>query len=252
MANGSVPAETTVGPNTALEVLLLGTVEFAEIDYLQWQLIRRVKLSPTPLAYLVLVEHPPIITVGRSGSRSHIRLDDAQLHAMGVPIRWVSRGGGAIVHGPGQLTAYAVLSLKHYGLHLRAYLDGLRSVLLTTLADFDIVAEVFRCEEGIWANTRRIGQVAVGVSNWVTSFGMTLEVETPVAWSKLLKRRGPFKGKAINMAVARHRRLEMPAVREALIERFRQQFAFDGLHLYTSHPLATRQARRPAYAVSVD
>ena len=236
----------------ALEVFLLGLVDFAQIDTLQYQLVRRVKLSHQPTAYLIVVEHPPIITIGRHGSRAHIRADDAELQSLGVEVRWVARGGGVAVHCPGQLVAYPVLSVRTHGYNVRQYVEKLRNVLVATLADFDIRARTFAGQEGVWANGRRVADVGVGISGWVAHYGMALNVEAHTGWLQLVDPPGPLVGGAMSMSHMRRRRLDMAAVREALVRQFETQFHFRRQHLYTYHPLVTRRTRRPVFVGSLD
>src|SRR5215218_1101768 len=114
----------TYSPQTPpLEVYMLGLVDFEEIQRFQRRLV--YDLGERGGASLVLCEHPPTISVGRSGSRAHILPDDAELKALGIRVRWVNRGGGCVLHLPGQLSAYVILPLLPLGLDLGRYLRGL-------------------------------------------------------------------------------------------------------------------------------
>src|SRR5271154_1817004 len=108
----------------ALQVYLLGSVDFEAALAWQRQLVFNVSGDRTN-AYLILCEHPPLITVGRQGSRAHLRWDSEQLRDRNWPVRWVNRGGGCLLHLPGQLAVYPVLPLDYLGLGLQAYLDRL-------------------------------------------------------------------------------------------------------------------------------
>src|SRR3954454_12447761 len=92
-------------PLPPLEVYLLGLVDFEEVQQLQRRLV--YDLGERGGGSLLLCEHPPTISVGRSGSRAHIVPDDEELRAMGIKVHWVNRGGGCILHLPGQLAVYA-------------------------------------------------------------------------------------------------------------------------------------------------
>src|SRR5947199_8579390 len=94
-----------------LEVFMLGLVDFEEAQQLQRGLV--YDLGERDGGSLVLCEHEPVITVGRSGSRSHIVPDDDELRDLGIKVHWVNRGGGCILHMPGQLAAYLALPLQH-------------------------------------------------------------------------------------------------------------------------------------------
>src|SRR3954470_22692141 len=114
----------TVSPQAPpLEVYMLGVVDFDEVQRLQRRLV--YDLGERGGAALVLCEHPPTISVGRSGSRLHIGPDDDALRSLGVKVHWVNRGGGCVLHLPGQLSAYVAVSLTRLGLDVQGYLDGL-------------------------------------------------------------------------------------------------------------------------------
>src|SRR4026209_1320262 len=106
----------------ALRAYLLGSVDFDAILRLQRRLVYEIAGDRLASA-LILCEHPPIITVGRDGSRGHIRFAPQALAARGWPIRWVNRGGGCLLHSGGQIAAYFILALNQYKLDLHSYLD---------------------------------------------------------------------------------------------------------------------------------
>src|SRR3954454_961530 len=125
-------------PLPPLEVYLLGLVDFEEVQQLQRRMV--YDLGERGGAALVLCEHPATISVGRSGSRSHITADDAGLRALGIKVYWVNRGGGCILHLPGQLAAYLALPLCPPLLHLQRYADGLHPAIVRVLAELDLPA----------------------------------------------------------------------------------------------------------------
>src|SRR5712692_5787675 len=100
--------------DSVLQVYLLGSVDFEAALALQRLLAYRVAGDRSNAA-LLICEHPPLITVGRHGSRAHILCEPEELRARRWRVRWVNRGGGSILHVPGQLAIYPVLSLDHHG-----------------------------------------------------------------------------------------------------------------------------------------
>ena len=125
---------------------------------------------------LVLCEHPPTISVGRSGSRAHILPDDDELRAEGSAVRWVNRGGGCVLHLPGQLAGYLALPLAASGLDLRRYLDGLHRVLIDVLDEFDLAGTTRPDAPGVFLGNARVASVGVAVSRWIAYHGFTLNV----------------------------------------------------------------------------
>src|ERR1700733_13040114 len=124
----------------SLEVYMLGLVDFSEVQQLQRRIV--YELGEQGGAALILCEHPPTISVGRSGSRAHIGPDDNSLQALGITVRWVNRGGGCVLHLPGQLATYLVLPLDTFGLNVQGYLDRLHMTIIRVLEEFDLAVSV--------------------------------------------------------------------------------------------------------------
>lgn len=159
----------------ALRAYLLGTMPFEEANTLQRRLMYEVAGDRGTGAVMVL-EHPPGITIGREGSRQHVRLGSEALAAREWPIRWLARGGGAMLHLPGQVACYPILPLDQLGLNVCEYLVKLHAATLDVLADFGVRGETIPNGSGMSVNGRRIAHVGVAVRDWVTGYGVVLNV----------------------------------------------------------------------------
>jgi lipoyl(octanoyl) transferase len=238
-------------PLPPLEVYLLGLVDFVEVQQLQRRIV--YELGEQGGATLILCEHPPTISVGRSGSRAHIVADDEALRGMGIKVHWVNRGGGCVLHLPGQLSAYLAISLDQFGLSLREYLDRLNGAVVGLLAEFDIPSAAREHPPGIFAGTGRIASVGVAVNRWIAYHGLTLNVGPYLELFEMIEERDG--GAAIpirqtSMEARRQRHTAMPKVREALIRHLEQSFSMERHHLYTHHPLIRRKVPTYVYAPS--
>src|SRR4029078_2629362 len=114
-----------------LEVYLLGLVDLEDVLLLQRRIV--YEMGEGRGASLILCEHPPTISVGRSGSRAHIVPDDETLRGLDIRVHWVSRGGGCVLHLPGQLAAYLALPLDSDDLTLTRYLRRLHEAVIDML-----------------------------------------------------------------------------------------------------------------------
>ncbi|MBI2805042.1 MAG: lipoyl(octanoyl) transferase [Planctomycetes bacterium] len=231
---------------TTLQVYLLGSVEFEAILRLQ----RRLHFEITgdrDQAALILCEHPHGFTVGRQGSRSQIRVEQQELRWRGWPIRWVNRGGGCMMHAPGQLALYSVLPLDRLGLGIDAYLACLGETIRDLLADFSVAGEPGKQADGIWVGNRMLAGLGVSVRNWVTSFGACVNIDPAL---DLFRHVDTSPGAALPMtSLVRERGGPVRAslVRERLIEHFRARFGFSRIALFTDHPaLGVLAHPRPA------
>lgn len=244
--------ESATAPSAlpALEVYLLGTVDFDEVQTLQRRLV--YDLGERPGAALILCEHPPTIGVGRSGSRAHIRADDEELRSMDLPVRWVNRGGGCVLHLPGQLVAYLILPLPAFGLDLKRYVDGLHRLLIDVLAEFDLTGTTRSGSPGVFlgTGTNRVATVGVAVGRWIASHGFTINVGAYLGPFRLIDEPGVPSIRATSMEAWRQRPTPMAKVREAVIRRVEAAFGVERHHLYTSHPLIRRKASVHVFAAS--
>jgi lipoyl(octanoyl) transferase len=237
-------------PSSPLEVYLLGLVDFEEVQQLQRRMV--YDLGERGGASLLLCEHPPTISVGRSGSRVHIVADDAELRALGIKAHWVNRGGGCVLHLPGQLAAYFALPLAPPALDLQRYLDGLHSAVLRVLEEFDLSGSRDPALPGIFLGNARVATVGVAVNRWIAYHGLTLNVGPFLEPFDLIEEpgAGPFPLRQTSMEARRQRPAPMPKVREALIRHLEAVFGLERHHVYSDHPLIRRKVRAHVYAQS--
>jgi len=234
-----------------LEIYLLGLVDFEDAQRLQRRLV--YDLGERGGAALVLCEHPPTITIGRSGSRFHILANDDELRERGLAVHWVNRGGGCLLHLPGQLNGYLALPLQALGLNIRDYLDGVHNALLDTLAEFDLRGLCLSDAPGVFLGQARVGSVGVAVNRWIAYYGFTLNVGPYLKPFELLEEPGPMSLplRQTSMESRRQRPAPMPRVRETLIRQVEVTFGLERHHLFTDHALVRRRARPHVYAQSL-
>jgi lipoyl(octanoyl) transferase len=233
-----------------LEVYLLGLVEFEDVQQLQRRLV--YELGEGGGAALVLCEHPPTISVGRSGSRTHIAPDDDELRSLGIRVRWINRGGGCVLHVPGQLVAYLVWPLERLGLNLQGYLDGLYRALLGLLREFDLRGTTRPEAPGVFLDHARVASVGVAVNRWIAYHGLTVNVGSFMEWFDLLDEPGigPYPLRQTSLEARRQRPAQMARVRETLIRQLETVFGLKRHYVYTTHPLIRRKVRAHVYAQS--
>jgi lipoyl(octanoyl) transferase len=233
---------------SALRVYLLGSVEFETALTLQRNLAYQMA-EDRQSAALVLCEHPPLITVGRDGSPAHIRYDLDDLRARRWPVRWVNRGGGCMLHLPGQLAIYPIVALDRLGLGLSAYLDRLQRTVIAVLDDFGVCGVTRAGQPGVWVGQRPIAAVGVAVRDWVAYFGAALNVSPDLLPFRLV-RTGAHENEPMTSLVRERRGPVSPSlVRERLLEHFGQTFLFERSTLFFNHPILelrpTRWERLP-------
>ena len=152
-----------------LEVGLLGKVEYGRALALQEELVSR-RLAGGP-DVLLLLEHPPVYTLGRGADPRHLGAAGGA-----VPVVRVSRGGEVTYHGPGQLVGYAIVDLRGLRPDVRWYVHSLEEVLIRALDDLGIRAGTRPGLRGVWVTDRKIASIGVALRRWVTWHGFALNV----------------------------------------------------------------------------
>jgi lipoyl(octanoyl) transferase len=161
---------TTECPN--LHVRWLGRTEFAQALALQEELAAKKKEDASLGDQLLLLEHEPVYTIGRTPDRSSLLGSTHLPH----PVFSINRGGQATYHGPGQLMGYPIVDLRRSGQDLHKYLRWLEQLLIDLLARYDIAAQRRESLTGVWVENRKIASIGVGVRHWITMHGFALNV----------------------------------------------------------------------------
>lgn len=161
-----------------LAVHRLGRVGYAETHELQARL-QSARVAGDIGDVLLLLEHPPVITLGRGAKEQNILLSTEALEAQGFTVHEVGRGGDVTYHGPGQLVGYPIVDLKPDRQDVRKYVRWLEETMILTAADYGIEAGRVPGMNGAWVDDKRkIGAVGVRISRWVTMHGFALNVST--------------------------------------------------------------------------
>jgi lipoyl(octanoyl) transferase len=235
--------------SSPLEVYLLGLVDYLELQQLQRRIV--YEQGESPGASLLLCEHPPTISVGRTGSRSHILPDDETLRSLGIRVHWVNRGGGCNLHLPGQLAAYLIVQLSP-DMSLAGYLDRLHRAVLAVLEEFDLRGSVRGEVPGVFLGQSRVAMVGVAVNRWIAYHGLTLNVGPYLDLFEILDEPGLGSAplRQTSMESRRQRQAPMSRVRESLIRNLEQAMGLERHHVYTRHPLIRRKVLCDVYAPS--
>src|SRR3989475_8503936 len=155
-----------------LRVRWLGRMEFADALLLQEELLSKKREDRSLEDELLLLEHEPVYTIGRTPDKSSL-LGAAHLPHSLFPI---NRGGQATYHGPGQLMGYPIIDLRRCGQDLHRYLRWLEQLLIEVLAEYGIPASQRESLTGVWIEDRKIASIGVGVRHWITMHGFALNV----------------------------------------------------------------------------
>jgi lipoyl(octanoyl) transferase len=173
----------TASLQRTLEWSYLGRLDYRRAMALQEER-RELLRSGTAGEALLLLEHPPVFTLGRNADRSDILVDQTWLRARQAEVIECDRGGQVTFHGPGQLVGYPILDLNPDRRDLRRYVRDLQEVLVRVLASIGVSAESGSRtgEIGVWARGGKIASLGIHVSRWITTHGFALNVSTDLSY----------------------------------------------------------------------
>lgn len=176
---------------------------------------------------LLLLEHPPVITLGRGGDSANLLASPQLLASHGVRYFETTRGGDITYHGPGQIVGYPILHLGEGNRDVRKYVTKLEEVLIRTVAEYGITAARSEGKRGIWVGNDKIAAIGVRIARWVTSHGWALNVNTNLAHFGLITPCG-LRGTGVT-SIEREtgRRVPLEEVREVLASKFSEVFERD-------------------------
>ena len=184
------PVPSAGAPTGGLEARWLGRIDYAAAHDLQKRLVAE-RADGSIADQLLLLEHPPVLTLGRHSDPAHILASPEVLASRGIDVHQVERGGEVTYHGPGQLVAYPIIALAARGLLLRPLVRALEAALVETCASFGVVAARRDGHPGCWcdpdaATPRKIGALGLRVERGVSYHGIALNVSVALGDFELI------------------------------------------------------------------
>lgn len=171
--------ERTLVRRMDLNIVYLNRMDYKEALELQERVLE-LRLHGNIQDTLLMVEHPPVITIGRSGNSSNILLTDRQLSDQGVTVYEVNRGGDVTYHGPGQIVGYPIMDLNNHGRDIKQYIWNIEEVFIRLLKEqYAIIAE--RDEKkytGVWVEDKKITAIGIFAKQWITMHGFAFNIGT--------------------------------------------------------------------------
>ena len=223
-----------------LEAHLLGQIELERCVTLQRKLVEEAACRGDGRISVLLCEHPQMITVGRSGSPEHVQYGAGPLQKGLIDVRWVKRGGGCMVHGPGQLAVYPVVPLTDRGWTVGEYLKRLEVGVCQALDAMKIRSEVHSPGRGLWGRTGQLVAFGISVTNWVAYFGAYINVCPSMGMTRLVDSDPLGDTRMSTLVAERGQPVKMTGVRSELVRQLTDAFECERYHLYTGHPWLRR------------
>lgn len=222
------------------EVRLLGCVDAPSVLALQKLMMHEVRQQSQVSASILICEHPPVLTAGRDANLLDLPADRRELDSRSLEVHKVNRDGGTILHQPGQLAAYVVVSLVECGYGENEFRWRLQDAVLKTCDDAQVRAH--RDADDPFAVYGRHGilcEIGIGTDRGVTSFGAFLNVSCPLHDAREFGR-GSRGDRISSFNAERVRPSLMPQIRSSLIQHLCEQIGYPEYHIHTGHPFLKR------------
>lgn len=210
--------------DVGLEILDWAHLGYKEAFERQHDLVEE-RINGSAPDRLVLVEHPPVVTLGRSGSHEDLCISEAALHQKGVEFYAVDRGGQATFHGPGQLVAYPIIKLAEKDLH--RYLQTLLEVVAAVIGNYGFKPVFKEGRPGVWVDSKKIASVGIAVKKWVTYHGVALNVNSNLDGFNWIVPCGNRDEKITSLRALQGQPIDLTEVKKIFIKEFRKSFGYD-------------------------
>lgn len=224
-----------------------GQISYQAAYRLQRQLLEE-RLDGRIPDTLLLLEHPPTITVGKSGKLENILASPEELAQKGVSLVFIDRGGDVTYHGPGQLVGYPIFDLRGWGKDIHRYIHNLEEVIIRTLKDFAIESGRDKNHPGVWVGNQEIAAIGLRLKKWVTMHGFALNVNTDLEYFSLIYPCGFADRTATSISRRLGREVALETVTERLLAYFAEIFEID-ITSKTNIPIKEGDERKTATLV---
>lgn len=229
--------------SAALEVYLLGTVDFDAALFLQERLVDEISSRSDRLGALIICEHPPIVTVGHEGRITDLPVNTVDFTARMMETRRVNRDGGTLVHAPGQLAAYPIFPLNRLKFLYSDFRQKLQAAVIATAAEQRVPSQKTDSPCGTVCRCGQLSWIGTSVRDGVSHHGVFLNV-APVMDTMRLVRSTENQKNIASLSMQRMEPIPMQKVRESLVRHVSSQFGYEETHPYTGHPLLMRTWRK--------
>jgi len=205
-----------------LKIINFDLVEYRE--GLKLQKLYEEKSLNNKTDFLLLLEHYPVITIGRSGKKSNVLINEKELKDKGILVYHTDRGGDATYHGAGQLVGYPIFNLRFYKKDVKWYVQSLEEILIRTLNEYEIKAEMIPKLIGVWVNSKKIASTGVRIQKWITSHGFALNVNNNLTPFSYIIPCGIKDVEITSMKEILNREVDMGNLKEIIVEKFKEIF----------------------------
>ena len=179
--------------------------------------------------FLIITEHDPVYTIGKSGDISNLLLNDDEMKTQGIEFYKINRGGDITYHGPGQIMGYPIIDLDNFFTDINLYLRKLEEVIINTLKSYDLEGFTIKGETGVWVKdnnglSKKVCAFGIRASRWVTMHGFSFNVNPELNYFKNIIPCGITDKGVTSVSQLKNRNIEMNEIKQILYKNFAESF----------------------------
>jgi len=179
--------------------------------------------------FLIITEHNPVYTIGKSGNISNLLLNDDEMKTQGIEFYKINRGGDITYHGPGQIMGYPIIDLDNFFTDINLYLRKLEEVIINTLNSYDLQGFTIKGETGVWVKdnnglSKKVCAFGIRASRWVTMHGFSFNVNPELNYFKNIIPCGITDKGVTSVSELKNRNIEMNEIKQILYKNFEDSF----------------------------
>ena len=180
--------------------------------------------------FLIITEHEPVYTIGKSGDISNLLLNDDEMKTQGIEFYKINRGGDITYHGPGQIMGYPIIDLDNFFTDINLYLRKLEEVIINTLKSSDLEGFTIKGETGVWVKdnnglSKKVCAFGIRASRWVTMHGFSFNVNPELNYFKNIIPCGITDKGVTSVSELKNRNIEMNEIKQILYKNFAESFS---------------------------
>ena len=180
--------------------------------------------------FLIITEHDPVYTIGKSGDISNLLLNDDEMKTQGIEFYKINRGGDITYHGPGQIMGYPIIDLDNFFTDINFYLRKLEEVIINTLKSYDLEGFTIKGETGVWVKdnnglSKKVCAFGIRASRWVTMHGFSFNVNPELNYFKNIIPCGITDKGVTSVSELINRNIEMTEIKQILYKNFAESFS---------------------------
>ena len=207
-------------------ILDLGTIDYLASLKIQHELVDRRRLGKISDSVMI-VEHPPVFTIGRSGSRKNLLVNEEELSKQGIKVIDVDRGGDITFHSPGQLIIYPIFDLRNRTKDLHRYLRDLEEVAVSFLNRYGVKSRRIPQATGVWVADDKIASIGIAAKDWVTYHGLSININNDTSFFSMINPCGIKNLKVTSLKTILEHEVNMYAAKKILLSEFSKIFGLE-------------------------